>query len=290
MTPNNAAFASRRDFYTTTGENPFEIERDFLGRAETLVAPILREIRHRDAIPYGDPIAMGNLIGFVALQSARVRSVRERVSAAADAKLREVMLERYPTEEKWLCDVTQAQQAGVDIGPLTYKTFKLLLESDEVSYDIGRDWHLATMLHGFAETFDAFARRTWTLFRASPSSGLFVSSDAPVGLSMGDEGPFVGEFVIDPRDDETIVSLAIGPHHALISDRRLAPETIDVGPNDVATVNSATSLPNARALYAATQTFQWLDPRTRDPRPPGPELHALFHEIHGARGARRNPT
>jgi hypothetical protein len=267
-TVTKAAYASERDFYALElpGVDPAVIEKTLLGRVESEAAPILEQIRSSYRLPIEDGAAMGCLVAFVALLHVRTSAARDRLCAAADVAARRLLARAAPNEAVWEVERERARAAGLKTDKLTYETVQSVIHGKVMSFDFHSNVHLLTMVTGLSKLVEVLVRRPWTLFVAPPRSGLLVASDCPVAFlrkSHRADQEHDSESreirLADPRQSDTVIAAALGARVALVSDLELASGVRQSSPQEIAMLNAATALPDARAVYAETRSFRWLD-------------------------------
>jgi hypothetical protein len=246
--------ANERDFYRINepNEDPYRMERE-LAELEGEVAPVLRRVLETGIFHGGTEL--GTILSFVALLYVRGRKVRERLSMSIEQTMLRKLKNDEVTREQW--DTSVASQIRAGINPETLPTFE---EAQQLAKEgqwvpkalevlkVGLIPEMQQMI------FDILVNHTWSLGRATPSSGGFICSDTP--LSWGSLNPWEPNASNDSLDNpNTTVSIPLSKELALITrpnGRRGSYEAVDVV---VAWVNARTHLFSKGTLYSPSENF-----------------------------------
>ena len=159
------------------------------------------------------------------------------------------------TREQWETMIAAEVRAGVDPSTLPpFEALKGLIEGGEWKPKAPEVLKVGLIPEMQQITFDAIADRTWSLARATPTSGGFICSDTP--LSWSDLSPWHADASKSRLDDPNVtVTFPLSKELALITRGDGRRGTYEATDEVVAWVNSRTHLFSLGTLYSASENF-----------------------------------
>jgi hypothetical protein len=208
--------AAERDFNRVDlkGIEPDAVEAGF-NAFETEVGAAIERVRKAQSFRNEpDRAAILNLVGLMALRNPRLRGTMHDFHHEVMKRMMQLALE---TPERWAGQVAQLKKAGyvdptID-GEAEYETVKTRVEGGHYRFGIPKEMQIALELSAFEKVLPYILHRKWTLLRAAPDAGTFITSDHPVCLTWTD--PKLGGGVLSARicrgKDRRCVSAGFGP-------------------------------------------------------------------------------
>lgn len=237
----------RRDFYRVSAPDldPVRFEKTF-SDIETAIAPVLKSLDEERRDPTAEELE--ELLGFVAIQWARVPAFRPTILAVADAFHRSRLAEAVGSPDSWAAALKDAgipaDRPGAD-----YDSVREFVRSGEYSLSAEAEWYLLRAFKAVESIIPCLRARHWgTSF--SPS-GSFIGSDNPVGLD-GPKGQQVG------FESAEVVVFPVS-RHALLCGTTIPVMRTVVNRERIAARNTFTMLGAEEQVYSHIPDFCWLD-------------------------------
>jgi hypothetical protein len=246
--------ANEREFYRMyePGTDPYEVERD-LARVENECAPVLYRVVETGKFHGGEEL--GTILSLVALLHARGRVARERISMGIRQTMTQKIKAGEVTREQWETMVAAEIRAGVDLSSLPpFEELKGLIERGEWKPKAPEVLKVGLIPTMQKLIFNSIVDRTWSLARATPTSGGFICSDTPLSWSdLPPSHPDASKERID--DPNIIVTFPLSKELALITRNDGRRGTYQAVAKVVSGVNSRTHLGSRGTLYSASEDF-----------------------------------
>ncbi|GAB3419014.1 hypothetical protein GCM10027318_37550 [Massilia agilis] len=186
--PRNVACA--RDFNRIDAEGvaPDHVESGY-AKFESLVAPALR--RMSDSRNFGNAEDHNLVLNLVALLAVRTPRMRENVRDFHERVARQMMSLTVASKVRYEATFERAVEDGyIDKDrSVSYEDMRDFVDRGEYTIEVATTRHVDNELNLVDTVLPLLGRRTWTLIRAQPGTGGFVTSDHPVGLQWAEQKP-----------------------------------------------------------------------------------------------------
>ena len=246
--------ANEREFYRIyeRGYHPYVVERD-LAQLENELAPVLYRVVETGIFHGGEEL--GTILSLVALLHARGRKARDRLSMSVQQTMTKKIKAGEVTREQWETMLAAEVRAGVDASSRPpFEELQGLIERGEWKPKAPEVLKVGLIPEMQQIIFDAIADRTWSLARATLTSGGFICSDTPLAWSDLPPGhPNASKSRLD--DPNITVTFPLSKELALITRDDGRRETYQATDEVVAWVNSRTHLFSLGTLYSASENF-----------------------------------
>ena len=264
--------AAERDFnrVEVEGTSPDALEASFSGFEGEAAAALERISERRSFRDPADRLPIVNLLGLMALRNPRRRETFNDFQARVAKMIMQLAL---ATPERWAAQVAGAKASGFmkPDADADYERMKAFFEGGKYKIETVREWHIALELSTFDKLLPFLFQRKWTLLKADPDSGGFITSDHPVCLMWsephqpgGFHGPGFGLA-------NTEVLFPLTSELALLGSFEGADAEMDANIFVVAECNATIIGYAERQFYAAHESFAYLR-RGSDPCALGKEL------------------
>ncbi len=291
--------AREMDFYSVEveGESP-ALAEDAYAALETRFAPTIAGVNERGTLPT-DPIAMRELLAFVASQAVRTPRVREMQRRAySDVYMLEMraLADNKAAYMKRLCewepDISNAEAEEM------FATHCEFVNAKGARVEMDQTTLVRDTLELAVELEDVLALRHWIICVA-PDGTNFVTTDDPVHLVCAGRRP-ANPSLWSPGfgDPNTTVQVPVGPRFLLMGlPYRVHLARKRLSRAEVAATNTDRALAARRFVYFVGPTFVQIAPdgavvdgptdalRRRDEAPPPHSPFAGFPRHHIDRGA-----
>lgn len=235
---------------------------DELQRIEDAAAPIIRRIAEERALPSGDDLV--TLLGFVAVQSARVPAQRDETSRFVTDLAKLKLEAATSTDERFEAHVRRLREAGIDVSDLTREDVREALHDPAYKIEVNRTWAVMRMFEDAKMLHELLTWRRWGLLQARPDAPNFICSDNPVALlpSGSHATGLLGGVGWGMPNTSALVPLT--KRFALRGELEMKiPEHQLLDRRGVATVNTATLATADRHVYSPGPDFIWRKPDGR---------------------------
>ena len=195
---------------------------------------------------------------FLALQAVRIPAFRDLITSVLQQVHKKVLRVIGSTAERFEMTVKKMKDDGIDIGKTTYEEVRRFIEDDAFDMEYPSDLFVQQLLVLFRDLFPYLADRNWSLRCAGETSGDFVCSDRPVGLSWAP-----GLETLAPPGfgmQGTIVSLPLSRKIALEGRFEGTSRVSTADARLVALINGQTVLAAEQCVYSPSDDFVWARP------------------------------
>lgn len=204
-----------------------------------------------------DPADRNVLLNLIALLAVRNPGMRENMRQAHEQVLKQVIALTMETEERYRAGFGSAVRAGA-IAPddvLPYELMREFVMRDEYALAVSTTQHVQRELESVDTILPYLGRRNWTVLRATPDSGGFITSDHPVILRW-DRPPAANVFVPPGHAlRDTKVLFPVSHELAIIGSFNEVASTFQAGPEHTALINGVVSGFAGRQIYARDDGF-----------------------------------
>lgn len=251
--------ASARDFNRVDldGVPPDFVESGF-SPFEGAVDKALERVIAANAI--ADPEDLNLILNLIALLAVRNPGMRERMRRTEEETWKRVLDLTLSSKERYEASFRKAAAEGAfsadDILP--YETMREFLDRDEFDLKVSTTRHVRRELKLVDTVLPLLGQRNWTILRALPDSGGFVTSDHPVVLRW-DEPPPEG-LNVPPGFGlkHTEVLFTLSHDLAMIGSFKEPADIVDVGERQTAWINGLVIAHADRQIYAPNDGFRYL--------------------------------
>ncbi|QBR71896.1 hypothetical protein CU048_12145 [Beijerinckiaceae bacterium] len=256
-----ANVATKRDFnrIDVDGHPPDALENAFSGFETKLDRALRQIVSARSIKSEKDRVMLFNLIGLMATKNPRLR---ENFRVFREHIERVFMDLVTSTPELWASHVRRAQKDGYLAASTDtdYEKMRKFVERSEFRVETTTSQHLHMELRTFDKILPLIFRRKWVLFRASPKSSGFVTSDHPMCLMWSDLAlsggfpPGLGrhktQLLFPISNDLAMIGTFEGDHDD--------DDEIDADDLLVAQINGSIILHSMRQIYARDSEFLYM--------------------------------
>jgi hypothetical protein len=250
---------AERDFHriVVDGHRPDALENAF-SKFETKLDQALRRIAAARSIgDENDRALLLNLIGLTATKNPRLR---ENFRMAHEQSTKIIMDLVTATPERWAAHIKRAQEDGAikSDKKIDYERMRDFVERGEYTVETSTSYHLAMELKVLDHILPLIFNRKWHVFRATPNSSGFVTSDHPMCIMWSD--PAKREALYPPGLGLAATQLLfpVSREVAILGAFEADPLEMDANDMLVAQINGSIILHSARQLYARDDQFTYI--------------------------------
>jgi hypothetical protein len=257
--PNSPHKAAReRDFYSVEveGESP-ALAEDAYATLEARFAPTIASVNERGTLPI-DPIAMREVLAFVASQATRTPRVREvQAKTYSDAEF--LVMQTLADNKTAFMNELRKFKPGItnDEAEAMYAEHCEYVNGDGPRDEVDQTRLVRDALELAGDLEDVLARRWWILGRPHDDDVRFITSDDPVHLQWAARRPTVPP-MWSPGfgDGDTTVMVPLNPRLMLIGlSYRHDRARVRFTRQQVAALNTDLALAARRFVYSTEPTF-----------------------------------
>lgn len=250
--------ASARDFnrVDVPGVDPNQVESDY-AKFEGELTPALR--RMKDSRQFGNAEDHNLILNLIALLAVRNPRMRENIRDMHERVANAVMDMTMETKDRFSASYNSAARDGFVSGPsVSYEAMRKFVESRQYSIEVSTTGHVERELDLSNTILPLLGRRTWTLLLANPGTGGFVTSDHPVGLQWTEQKD--RGLMSSPGFARSGTEVIFPVSHDVVMVGEFDGEggVIELGPEQVASVNSTLIWHATRQVYARDDKFLFL--------------------------------
>ena len=252
--------AAERDFNRIEAEGiePNKLEADFSEFETEVAAAIERTCQRATFRDAEDRELIFNLICLMAVRNPRHRKSLNDFQRRISKMILDLSL---ATPERWNSHVAQVKEAGymAPDADANYEMMKAFHKSGNYTVTMRREAQIALELSVHDKILPYIAERKWTLLRAHPDAGRFISSDHPVCLMFTDpdvQRPSPIGFGLT----KTEVLFPLSADFALSGTFEDEERELDADIIIVANCNAAAIAHAERQVYASALDFPYLSP------------------------------
>lgn len=247
--PSQAARYTDFNRVNVDGVDPMLVEKGF-AKQESAVAPIVKQVIDERRIPEGADFDL--LIGYIALATLRVPHYRNIFSGFNNQVMKQLTRLNFQGSDGAARVRELLEAEGEPVSDADVLEFQAAIQSDVVTIDFERTWHVQTMLHSIAVVEFLLKQRLWSLWICDDDAPDLVCSDCPLAFMIQGDLPLFASPFTAPN---ATLLLPIGRRMLLasrVSGQMADPFIMDA--QDVALVNTLVAQ-SANQIYAATDDW-----------------------------------
>jgi hypothetical protein len=258
--PDNSAH--QRDFYRieVEGEHPNLAENAYEA-LETRFAPTIAGVCERGTLPT-DPIAMRELLAFVASQATRtprVRAMQQRFHGDVHMLTLRMLADNKPAFMKQLREM-DGEISDEDADELFAALGERVSSNMPIEFELEQTKLIGDTLELAGELEDVLACRYWILGRPGDDDARFITTDDPVHLQPATDRRMHPLWSPAFGDANTNVLVPLGPRLLLMGlPRPFDRARLRLSRRVVAGVNAALAYTAHRFIFSSEQRFAFVD-------------------------------
>jgi hypothetical protein len=237
-----------------------EAVEELFSRVESDMAPALRTVVERRALPDRGTRDFDLLINFVALMATRVPRLRSALSEFVGSIAKHIAELTVASPHAFRSAVESARKAGADIPEKPdYEAMREFIEGEHYRVEVDRSWLVSQIFQSIDILLPLLGSRQWSLLIIDDTDCDFVTSDNPVAVSWSEPQPpsFFGPAFGLRRTD---VTFPLSRGLAMLGRFEGRPMVLRADHRIVATVNYRTSSNGERLICSPREDFLCLRP------------------------------
>jgi len=251
-----------KDFYRVgevAGVAPEAVEQLF-AKVESDMAPVLRTLVERQALPDRGSPEFDLLINLVALMATRVPRLRSVLQEFMGSIARQMAHLTIASPHAFRSAGDTARKAGADLPEAPdYEAMRKFIEEDHYRVEVDQSWLIGQIFQSIDILLPLLGSRQWSLLIADDEGCDFVTSDNPVAVSWSQAQPrgFFGPAFGLRRTD---VTFPLSRRLVMLGRFEGRPMVLRADRRMVATVNYRTSVNGERLICSPREEFPCLRP------------------------------
>jgi len=245
--PRTVAYETDLNRLDMPGVAPDLFEHGVWAKAESLVAPVIARVARERDFSAGD---LNGLLNFAAMAAARVPRLQSAFPLLVEQVTGLSLPEGVRDPKQWELILKWSAEAEIGWSDKEVRGFLADPRCQSAHPQVWR-FFSTVMLHDVL--LRLLAERAWSLYVAPDDQYHFISSDNPVGILHSP--PEVPARTPQFQERNTVVTLPVSRHVALVGRYEGEYSVVHVNPRAVARVNFMTLERAWRFLYARSKEF-----------------------------------
>ena len=252
-----------RDFnrVNVEGHDPDAFEAG-VAKFENELAPALA--RTIETVTFVSPEDRNLIMNLIANLALRNPQFREQIRQFHEQTSRLMMDAALSSKERWEAQTSRARADGFLEGTkeLSYEQMKQFHDERQYKVELETDYHIRMEMDSLDKVLPLLAERGWLFLRAGKDSGGFVTSDHPVCLMWGKDGPSQHQHYSPGFGLKgTEVLFPLSQYLAIVGAFELPDAQKELSDEWVAISNGKLAMFATRQLYARDLAFHYQFPK-----------------------------
>ena len=160
---------------------PSDFVESEMGKFESLIVPAVNHIEASNEFAGEPRTCILNLMALLATRHPDLRESTRQFHEKIAKLTMDMVLHKRETYDQITSDM---KRKGIAVDSnVSYEQMKVFLDKGEYDVDVTTEHHLTLEEKMHDTALQLLAKRRWTLYRAAPNDGHFISSDWPVVLT-----------------------------------------------------------------------------------------------------------
>ncbi|MDR6632471.1 hypothetical protein J2X72_001255 [Phyllobacterium sp. 1468] len=251
--------AGQRDFNRVEieGVGPNDVEH-FYAKIEGEVALAIKRIAAEESLTRPNTQDLETVVTMIMILAIRNPRLRGNMASSLSGLYKRIMDISLSSKDRWEAVTRRMEREGYATkGNVTYEQLREFVDRGEYDILTTTTGHASMEIRSYTKLIHVFGNRRWTLFKAAPEAGDFITSDHPVCLF--DKRQPTAYSPIGYGTRETVLIFPVTRRLLLWGEFEDGDETtLEMPPDLVWQMNSRIASYATRQVYAADNTPRYL--------------------------------